>query len=326
MKKKLLLTTCALFAFGLSTNSAWGQTNLILNGSADEHTASTTDNADAFDMTPNSQIKDESNVDVDSPYRALWNNTALEDYLESTYNSGGSVDEQPGSTSDGTYDGATKTRGLKLYDDGDPIITGSSRRLYQKVAVTPGTSYTFSLESRSEAENIPTEVFMLNEEISTEVGLENGAADSRVDAYMEITNDFNADKPTEGNNTFTTNSMTFTASGSFVVVYVRALLADSGDTEVFYDNLSLVEASTASAKDEFASKFKFFPSPAKDYLTISTSEVIDEVEVYNMLGKSMNVSDKFSNNTLNVSSFKSGIYLLKVTSGENFTVERFIKN
>ena len=45
------------------------------------------------------------------------------------------------------------------------------RRLYQVIAVTSGTEYTFTLDSRSEAENVPTEVFILNTEITSEDGL-----------------------------------------------------------------------------------------------------------------------------------------------------------
>ena len=191
------------------------------------------DNADAFDMTPSSKVWQSDGAgscdEIDSPYKAVWNNTDLEAYIPTNF----SNNEQPGSSSDGTYQDGSQTRALKLYSSG--------RRLYQKIAVTPGSSYTFSMDSRSEEENIPSEVFMLNEEITTESGLENGADDSRVDHYLEITNDYNTSKGDADTNTFTTNSFTFTASTSTVVIYVRSLLALSSSTEVFYDNICLVE-------------------------------------------------------------------------------------
>jgi hypothetical protein len=51
MKTKLLFTKLnsntlyALLVFCLCFNYGWSQTNLVLNGTCDEHTASTTDNA-----------------------------------------------------------------------------------------------------------------------------------------------------------------------------------------------------------------------------------------------------------------------------------------
>lgn len=313
-----LLLCCLCFTLG------WGQTNLVLNGSADEHTSSTTDNADAWDMTPNDKILDEGGLEIDSPYNALWNNTDLEAYLETTYNGGVNLDEAAGSTSDGTYNGAVKTRGLKLYGDGDPVVSASTRRLYHKVAVTSGVTYTFSLDSRSEAENIPTEIFILNEEITTEVGLENGAADTRVDAFMEITNDYNPSKGGEGDNTFTNSSLTFTASGSFVVIYARALLANSGATEVFIDNLSLVESATASLGDVFASKFSLYPNPASESVKIKAADVaITSLQVYNMLGKQVYMSASLTS-SIDVSDFSKGMYLLKLNTEEGSSTKKLI--
>lgn len=318
MKKTLL------FAALLASSIGFSQTNLVLNGSVDEHTSSTSDNSDAWDMTPNSTIEDESGTVIDSPYRALWNNSDLDQYLRDTYNGGDNLDEQPGSSSNGTYDGETKTRSVKLYDDGSPAITGSSRRLYQKVAVTAGVSYTFSVDSRSESENNPSDVFMLNEEITTEVGLENGASDSRVDAYMEITNDFNSSSGSSTENTFTNNSLTFTASGDFVVIYIRALGADSEETEVYYDNLSLVEAATASVKDVLASKFDLFPNPAKETLKIQAADVeLTSIQIYSVLGKQVYVSNT-EMSSIDVSNFAKGMYLLKLNTASGSATKKII--
>ena len=297
--------------FALFSIIAFGQQNLVLNGTGDDHgtgsdTSNTSDNADAFDMTPNNEL----NGGIASPYKALWNNTTLDTWLKDTYNSGNDVDEQPGSTSDGTYNDTTKTRGLKLYGDGSPVVARSTRRLYQKIAVTAGTSYTFSIDSRSEAEDIPSEVFMLNEEITTEVGLENGVADSRVDHYLEITNDYNSSKGDADTNTFTTNSFTFTASTTTVVIYVRALLANSSSTEVFYDNLSLVEDQTASIDDKLKDRISIYPNPTNGAVNISSSDEINSVEVYDLAGKKVSTLNDFSN-FIDVSHFNKGVYLME---------------
>ena len=296
--------------FALFTIIAFGQTNLVLNGTGDDHgtgtdTSNTSDNADAFDMTPNSTL----NGGITSPYKALWNNSTLEEYLEVTYMGGGAVNEQPGSSSDGTYQSGSKTRALKLYGS-TTGLTESTRRLYQKIAVTAGSSYTFSMDSRSEAENIPSEVFMLNEEITTETGLENGATDSRVDHYLEITNDYNSSKGDADTNTFTTNSFTFTASTSTVVIYVRALLANSGSTEVFYDNISLVEDQTASIDDELKNSISIYPNPTNGAVNISSSDEIISLGVYDLAGKKVSISNDISN-FIDVSHLNKGVYIME---------------
>lgn len=331
MKKILLFTALLASSIGFS------QTNLILNGTCDDFQEETGDNADAWDMSPNSKVKLDGGegAETDSPYAAIWKNSTLEDYLETTYNGGDNIDEQPGSSSSGTYDGATETRSVKLYDDGNPVIAAgvSTRRLYQKVeGLTIGASYTFTVESRSNQDNVSTEIFILNEEIVTEVGLDDPDTDTRVDEFFEILGDF-ASSPSEGDNTFKTSTFTFTASKDFVVVYFRALNAfgtylnsdnEEKAIEVYYDNFSLVESATASVKDVLASKFDLFPNPAKETLRIQASDVeLTSVQVYSVLGKEVYAS-KTVMSSIDVSNFAKGMYLLKLNTASGSATKKII--
>lgn len=196
----------------------------VLNGTFQEFTENTSDNADAWDMTPNSTVVDNNGNEVPSPYRALWYNSELNNYIDATY----CTNEQPNSTSDGAFENGSKTRGGKF--------SANCRRLYQVVQVEQGVEYTFSIDTRSEAEGINTEVFILNTEITTEEGINASTSDPAIDAYFDITNDFNTDK-----SMFTTSSFTFTASTNKVVIYVRALNAVDSSNEVFLDNVKIVE-------------------------------------------------------------------------------------
>lgn len=193
----------------------------VLNGTFDEFTFETGDNADAWDMTPNSTVVDNNGNTVDSPYRPLWRNTDLNDYIDATY----CTNEQPATTGDGV----AGTRGAKF--------SNSCRRLYQLVEVQPGVDYTFSIDTRSEVMGINTEVFILNTEITTEVGIDASKSDPAIDAYFEITNDFNDSDPP----VFTTSSFTFTPSTNQIVIYVRALNAVDSSNEVFLDNVEITE-------------------------------------------------------------------------------------
>ena len=196
----------------------------VLNGTFQEFTANTSDNADAWDMTPNSTVVDNNGIEIPSPFRALWNNTELNNYIDATY----CTNEQPNSTSDGAFENGAKTLGAKF--------SASCRRLYQVVQVEQGKEYTFSIDTRSEVEGINTEVFILNTEITTEAGIDADKNDPAIDAYFDITNDFNSDK-----SMFTTSTFNFTASTNQVVIYVRALNAVDSSNEVFLDNVKMVE-------------------------------------------------------------------------------------
>ncbi len=306
-KQKNLTPFLCLLALCLSFSIGWSQ-NLMQNPTCDEWTVNTTDNADAYDVTPNNTIVDNSNMTITSPYQTVWDNDALDDYLEATFNGGSGVDEQPGSTSSG----AGGTRGIKLFMDTSPNLPGvSTRRIYQKVeGLMIGTDYVFSVQSRSEAMNVPSEVFILNEEITTEVGLENGATDSRVDAFMSITNDFNSDS-----SVFTTSTLNFTATTTSVVVYIRAQGAVNGSTEVFYDNFSLVEDSGLSTENVLASKFRIYPNPANDFVNIIGDNVrIESTELFDLLGKQVFSARSLTNGRLDISSMAKGVYVLKINS------------
>ena len=70
--------------------------------------------------------------------------------------------------------------------------------------------------------------------------------------------------------------------------------------------------------------FKLYPNPVKNILNIKTNAVIDNVEVYSVMGqKVMSVNAK----TIDVSQLKQGIYLLKIEAGDaKYKSLRFIKH
>ncbi|WJJ98180.1 T9SS type A sorting domain-containing protein [Algibacter luteus] len=329
MKTKILFTKqnskslCIFMMLCLCFNNGWSQ-ELVKNGTCDEHgtgadTSNTSDNADAWDMTPNSTL----NGGITSPYRYDattnpdgWRNDALEDYIEATYTTDPmdlyGTDEQPGSTSSGN----NGTRGVKLYDDADgqPVITQSTRRLYQRVVgLIIGNVYNFSIDSRSEAAGTPSQVYILNNEIADETGINtNGYTDTSVVAGMDITND-------EG--TWVTNTFSFTATTTDVVIYVRSLNSIDGSTEVFYDNISLVKDATASVSD-FSSSFKLYPNPAQDFIYIESKTVkLSSVDIFNVLGSKI-MTSKILNKRINVANLTKGVYFMKINAEEGGSVTK----
>ena len=305
MKKTLL------FIALIASTTFFAQTNLTLNSTMNEFLTETNDNSDAWDMSPPSTVKldADNGVESASPYKALWNNSDLDSWLNTNC---GDSNEAGGSSADGNWDysaGASagvKTRGLKLNE--------ACRRLYQKIAVTAGTSYTLFIESRSEAENVPSELFILNTEITTEDGF--SSTSTTVDDYLNITNDHNTSKSNIDTDNFTKNTLVFTPSGSFIVIYVRAPLAVDSDNEVFFDNIELYETASLSVNDVFSSKISIYPNPANEFVQISTSETITGIEIYNLIGKKVISSSKLTNNKIDVSNLSKGVYVLKVMSND----------
>ncbi len=303
MKKTLLIigliASCSIFS----------QTNLVLNSTCETHTFDLNDNADSFDMSPPTGIDGGSN---NSPYRAIWNNTDLDSWLLN--NCGGGIDgnEQPGSSSDGNKFGpnAGTGRGVK--------IASTCRRLYQVVPVSIGTSYTFSIDSRSEAMNVPSTVYILNTEITDETSL-SSTIGGVVDGYKLIDNDFNATKSSDILNTFTTTTLTFTATTTKAVIYVKAPAAIDANTEVFYDNLELYDPTTASVKDdEFSNYFSLYPNPASGFIHIQSKTVeVTKVEIYNLTGQRVLEQKGLVKNGVDVSGLSKGIYVLKLSSADN---------
>lgn len=181
----------------------------VLNGTFDLYgttagcdNESTGDNADAWDMTPNSTIKDCDGNNIPSPYDPLWDNGALDSWLDGFYMDDS---EQAGSTSEGN----NGTRGVKLDEPG--------RRLYQVVTVQQGASYNFSIDVKGDSAGLTPEVFILNTEIADETGINASTSDPAIDGYLEIS----------AGTDYATYSFDFTASSGEIVIYVRTVVGST---------------------------------------------------------------------------------------------------
>ncbi|QMU64930.1 MAG: T9SS type A sorting domain-containing protein [Flavobacteriaceae bacterium] len=84
---------------------------------------------------------------------------------------------------------------------------------------------------------------------------------------------------------------------------------------------------TLSTEDVFArSNFNLYPNPVNDFVQISTDVQIDSVEVFNLIGKKVFSASGLINDRVNVSSLSTGIYILKITSGNSSIAKKIIKN
>lgn len=100
------------------------------------------------------------------------------------------------------------------------------------------------------------------------------------------------------------------------------------DTQAsFYvDDFSLIEGNILSTPDLALNSFKVYPNPVVDVLTISSNEIVQNVNVYNILGQLVNqVTPNVASPTVDFSTLKSGVYFVEVTINGQVQTVKVIK-
>ena len=79
---------------------------------------------------------------------------------------------------------------------------------------------------------------------------------------------------------------------------------------------------TLAVNDIKKIQVKIYPNPAKDIINISSEKQIQSIEIYDVLGRLIKTETK---NNINVSQFSKGNYLIKIKTGDQEIIEKFIK-
>lgn len=96
--------------------------------------------------------------------------------------------------------------------------------------------------------------------------------------------------------------------------------------KVWYDNLYVYRAATASVENNELLGFSMYPNPATNRLNISAKETILSAEIFNVIGKKvMSVNVNKTSESIDVSSLTSGIYLVKYDVNGVTGTAKFIK-
>lgn len=101
----------------------------------------------------------------------------------------------------------------------------------------------------------------------------------------------------------------------------------SSNNIMYVDDVTLYNGDITIGVDEFsADKFSVYPNPVKDMLNIKSSVAVDNVTVYDLLGKVVLQENpgKISP-AINVSNLASGSYLVKVTIGDSSKTVKVLK-
>ena len=102
---------------------------------------------------------------------------------------------------------------------------------------------------------------------------------------------------------------------------------NTGDWEVILDDFKIVQAAAASTPSLDLANLSVYPNPVSDRLNIDYKENISNLTVYDLSGRSVkSLTTNNSNNSIDVSDLKSGIYMLRIeTENKDVSTVKFIK-
>jgi hypothetical protein len=107
---------------------------------------------------------------------------------------------------------------------------------------------------------------------------------------------------------------------------ITQLLIDPiGPSTVYIDNFYFWKAPLAVTTFD-TPKVSLYPNPTTGLVTILAGSTIETMTVFNVLGQEM-LSQKgnSASETLNISNFKSGVYLVRTTSNGKIATSRIVK-
>ncbi|WP_460218043.1 T9SS type A sorting domain-containing protein [Psychroserpens sp. MEBiC05023] len=109
----------------------------------------------------------------------------------------------------------------------------------------------------------------------------------------------------------------FSNSASIFFDFNSAIVTNTVTTEVV-DALSVNEIQDQS--------LVLFPNPTKGIFSIKSTLLIDKLTITDVNGRLVKVFTRVNNETISVEDLNSGIYVVKMISGEHTTVRKLIKN
>ncbi len=96
------------------------------------------------------------------------------------------------------------------------------------------------------------------------------------------------------------------------------------NAEFYLDDIQFADVWYELSNDGFTKdKFKMYPNPSNEYLTISSNEIVKNVIIYNLIG--VKVLETTSINSINISALRSGMYLVVVETVTGKGVQKLIK-
>jgi len=107
-------------------------------------------------------------------------------------------------------------------------------------------------------------------------------------------------------------------------VRMRLVVYQNGNAYLGFDDFE-VQTKTLSNDKKIIDGFTYGPNPTRGELKLKANAILDRATVYNILGKQiMSVDGESKEMKLDLTNFSSGIYLVKVQSGETTQTIRIV--
>ncbi len=99
-------------------------------------------------------------------------------------------------------------------------------------------------------------------------------------------------------------------------------------TELYYSNITnLLNSNYNEFNDNL--KIKIYPNPTSNIINIITNEgkVIENIEIYNIIGEKVNFNKSTSDNkTIDLSNLEKGVYIIKIKTDGKYSFQKIIVN
>ncbi|MCF8298613.1 MAG: T9SS type A sorting domain-containing protein, partial [Saprospiraceae bacterium] len=115
---------------------------------------------------------------------------------------------------------------------------------------------------------------------------------------------------------------TFPGPGTYNIT-----LSSYDDCDTIVTSKSIIVIQTSLMEDNLFENLTFYPNPASDKIIIE-NEFESEISVciFNVLKESLIKIDNLSTNEIDVSSLKSGLYLIQVNNGNESVTKKLLIN
>jgi CubicO group peptidase (beta-lactamase class C family) len=105
----------------------------------------------------------------------------------------------------------------------------------------------------------------------------------------------------------------------------NAALAITAFDEVLWQKINAALCVSTNAQTIESTKVRVFPNPSSDMLTVETSETLENISIYNDLGKQVLSERSSLSPTLSVAHLPQGIYFILIKTDKGSVNTRFVK-
>lgn len=118
--------------------------------------------------------------------------------------------------------------------------------------------------------------------------------------------------------TYTVEGLEYNTEYCFTVTAVN----EAGESE---ESAKVCEKTLGEGIEELSVSVNIYPNPVENVLFIETEAFVEAISIYTVTGTLIYKEVDFNSNTIDVSEFNGGVYIMKIRTENGETVQRFVK-